>query len=160
MCSLRVLPNTGTTRQPPFYINSASWGIVKSNQQSILNYPVSFSTPPSTVNSQQSTVNNNSGATGIDITDSDGTRRCWGKEPFTIAGMAHNRSGWEKFCCIWNALIGSSAKCSGWSSASVSDRRSVSSASFVQITRYSQCEPWWSQEKEVDEWYKFGKLEN
>jgi hypothetical protein len=40
---------------------------VKSNQQSILNYPVSFSTPPSTVNSQQSTVNNNSGATGIDM---------------------------------------------------------------------------------------------
>jgi hypothetical protein len=29
---------------------------VKSNQQSILNYPVSFSTPPSTVNSQQSTI--------------------------------------------------------------------------------------------------------
>ena len=31
-------------------------GIVKSNQQSILNYPVSFSTPTSTVNSQQSTI--------------------------------------------------------------------------------------------------------
>ena len=29
---------------------------VKSNQQSILNYPVSFSTPTSTVNSQQSTI--------------------------------------------------------------------------------------------------------
>ena len=56
MCSLRVLPNTGTTRQPPFYINSASIGIVKSNQQSILNYPVSFSTPTSTVNSQLSTI--------------------------------------------------------------------------------------------------------
>ena len=47
------------------YINSASIGIVKSNQQSILNYP---SVLRLTVNSQQSTVNNNSGATGINIT--------------------------------------------------------------------------------------------
>jgi len=39
-----------------YHINSANIGIVKSNQQSILNYPVSFSTPPSTVNSQQSTI--------------------------------------------------------------------------------------------------------
>ena len=45
-------------------INSASIGIVKSNQQSILNYHSVFR---QTVNSQQSTVNNNSGATGIDI---------------------------------------------------------------------------------------------
>jgi hypothetical protein len=51
MCSLRVLPNTGTTRQPPFYINSARIGIVKSNQQSILNYHSVFRLK---VNSQQS----------------------------------------------------------------------------------------------------------
>ena len=156
MCSLRVLPNTGTTRQPPFYINSAlPESGVKPNQQSILNYHSVFRP-----RFQQSTVNNNSGATGIDITDWDGTWRCWGNEPFAIAGMAHNRSGGEKFCRIWNALIGSSAKCSGWSSASWSDRRSVSSASFVHITRYSQCKPWWSQDQEVDERYKFGKLDN
>ena len=155
MCSLRVLPNTGTTRQPPFYINSAS--IVGRKIESTVNTQLSLSF--STL-LQQSTVNNNSGATGINITDWDGTRRCWGKESFAIVGMAHNRSGWEKFCCIWNAQSGSSAKCSGWSSASWSDHLSVSSASFVQITRYSQCEPWWSQEKEVNEWYKFGKLEN
>ncbi len=37
---------------------------VKSNQQSILNYHSVFRL---TVNSQQSTVNNNSGATGIDM---------------------------------------------------------------------------------------------
>ena len=56
MCSLRVLPNTGTTRQPPFYINSASIGIVKSNQQSILNYHSVFRPllQQSTVISQQS----------------------------------------------------------------------------------------------------------
>ena len=155
MCFLTVLPNTGTTRQPPFYINSAS--IVGHQISSTVNTQLSFSF---STNGQQSTVNNNSGATGIDITDWDGTRRCGGNEPFAIAGMTHDRSGWEKFCCIWNALIGSSAKCSSWSSASWSDRRSVSSASPVQITRYSQCEPWWSQEKEVDEWYKFGKLDN
>jgi hypothetical protein len=158
MCSLRVLPNTGTTRQPPFYINSAS--IVGRKIESTVNTQLSFSfsTPPSTVNSQQSTITDC--ATGIDITDWDRRRRCWGNEPFAIAGMAHNRSGWEKLCCIWNALIGSSAKCSGWSSASWSDRRSVSSASPAQITRYSQCKPWWSQEKKVNEWYKFGKLDN
>ena len=45
-------------------IKSASIGMVKSNQQSILNYHSVFRL---TVNSQQSTVNNNSGATGIDI---------------------------------------------------------------------------------------------
>jgi hypothetical protein len=49
----------------PSYINSASIGIVKSNQQSILNYHSVFR---QTVNSQQSTVNYNFGATGIDIT--------------------------------------------------------------------------------------------
>ena len=48
------------------YIDSASIGLVKSNQQSILNYPRQFFDP--SFNSQQSTVNNNSGATGIDIT--------------------------------------------------------------------------------------------
>ena len=54
------------------YINSASIGIVKSNQPSILNYHSVFRL---TVNSQQSTVNNNSGATGIDII-SLGKRHC------------------------------------------------------------------------------------
>ena len=47
-------------------INSASIGIVKSNQQSILNYHSVFRPR---VNSQQSTVNYNSGATGIDMTN-------------------------------------------------------------------------------------------
>jgi len=50
-------------------INSASIGIVKSNQQSILNYHSVFRV---TVNSQHSTVNNNSGATGIDMTPGEG----------------------------------------------------------------------------------------
>jgi hypothetical protein len=49
-------------------INSAS--IVGRQIKSTVNTQLSFSflTPPSTVNSQQSTVNNYSGATGIDIT--------------------------------------------------------------------------------------------
>ena len=49
-------------------INSAS--IVGRKIESTVNTQLSFSfsTPPSTVNSQQSTVNNYSGATGIDIT--------------------------------------------------------------------------------------------
>jgi hypothetical protein len=56
MCSLRVLPNTGTTRQPPFYINSAS--IVGRKIESTVNTQLSFSfsTPPLTLNSQQSTI--------------------------------------------------------------------------------------------------------
>jgi hypothetical protein len=56
MCSLRVLPNTGTTRQPPFYINSAS--IVGRKIESTVNTQLSFSfsTRPLTVNSQQSTI--------------------------------------------------------------------------------------------------------
>ena len=45
-----------TTQDAGQLINSARIGIVKSNQQSILNYPVSFSAPPSTVNSPQSTI--------------------------------------------------------------------------------------------------------
>jgi hypothetical protein len=56
MCSLRVLPNTGTTRQPPFYINSAS--IVGRKIESTVNTQLSFSfsTRPLTLNSQQSTI--------------------------------------------------------------------------------------------------------
>ncbi len=56
MCSLRVLPNTGTPRQPPFYINSAS--IVGRKTESTVNTQLSFSfsTRPLTVNSQQSTI--------------------------------------------------------------------------------------------------------
>src|SRR4028118_1657440 len=56
MCSLRVLPNTVTTRQPPFYINGAS--IVGRKISSTVNTQLSFSfsTRPLTVNSQQSTI--------------------------------------------------------------------------------------------------------
>jgi hypothetical protein len=56
MYSLRVSPNTATTKQAPFYINSAS--IVGRKIESTVNTQLSFSfsTPPSTVNSQQSTI--------------------------------------------------------------------------------------------------------
>jgi hypothetical protein len=56
MCSLRVLPNTVTTRQPPFYINGAS--IVGRKISSTVNTQLSFSfsTRPLIVNSQQSTI--------------------------------------------------------------------------------------------------------
>ena len=73
--SNRISNDARTVKKPGFWgelqkagigcINSASIGLVKSNQQSILNYHSVFR---QTVNSQQSTVNYNSGATGIDLT--------------------------------------------------------------------------------------------
>ncbi|MBD1813169.1 hypothetical protein H6F65_16045 [Microcoleus sp. FACHB-DQ6] len=50
------------------HIVSGCIGIIKSSQQLTLNHSVlRLARQHSTVNSQQSTVNNNSGATGIDI---------------------------------------------------------------------------------------------
>jgi hypothetical protein len=58
-----------TAKNPVMKVDINSASIVGRKIESTVNTQLSFSfsTPPSTVNSQQSTVNNNSGATGIDI---------------------------------------------------------------------------------------------
>src|SRR6476469_34681 len=67
------------------YIVSGSIGIIKSTQQLTLNHSV-FRPP---VDSQQSTVNNNSGETGIDIICQQHTRFCI---PFAAVPMLCGRA--------------------------------------------------------------------
>jgi hypothetical protein len=63
-----------TAKNPVMKVDINSASIVGRKIESTVNTQLSFSfsTPPSTVNSQQSTVNNNSGATGIDMTPGEG----------------------------------------------------------------------------------------